>query len=286
VAYSTSPYRNPIIGWMQDLEDMTLTDLAEWYKRWYAPNNATLVVAGDVQANEVFELAEKYFGELPAVSFEPVKKRQEIPQVGIRRAIIKQTAKVPYLLMGYKVPVLNSVTDEDEADVYALEMLAGVLSGGGSSRLTSDLVREQQIASSISAGFDLYSRLPSLFTFDGVPTDKYDLNALEQAVYKQIKRLKTELVSEQELTRIKAQVIAASVYEKDSNFYQAMQLGRLETVGLSWKKEAQYVDKLKQVTPEQIQAVAHKYFNEDQLTVVYMQPEAVATESNKKAGGK
>lgn len=275
IAYSTSPYRNPIIGWMQDLEDMSLSDLADWYKRWYAPNNATLVVVGDIQADKVFALAEKYFGDLPAVTFDPVKKRQEIPQLGVRRALIKQTAKVPYLLMGYKVPVLNSVSAEDATDVYALEMLSGILSGGGSSRLVSSVVREQQIAASISAGFDMYSRLPSLFTFDGVPTEKNDLKTLENAVYAEIKKLQTELVGEAELARIKAQVIASSVYEKDSNFYQAMQLGRLETVGLGWQKEAEYVTKLKQVTAEQVQAVAKKYFVDDHLTVVYMQPEII-----------
>jgi len=276
-AYIASPYKNPIIGWMQDLESMTVEDLAAWYKRWYAPNNATLVVVGDVQAAEVFKLAEKYFGDIPSVDFKAVKKRQQIPQLGIKRSVIKQTAKLPYLLMGYKVPVLNSVSDDKE--IYALEMLSGVLSGGSSARLNAELVRNQQVAASISAGFNLHSRLPALFMFDGVPTEKNTVEDLEKAIAEQIQLLKDKLVSVQELERIKAQVIAASVYEKDSNFYQAMQLGQLETVGLGWQKEAEYVGKLKAVTAQQIQQVAKKYFIDDHLTVVVMEP-IVSKETN------
>lgn len=269
-AYITSPYKSPVIGWMQDLEQMTLADLAAWYQRWYAPNNATLVVVGDVKADEVFALAEKYFADIPKVEFEAVKKRQEIAQLGVRRTVVKQKAELPYLLMGYKVPVLNSV--EDETEVYALEMLSGILSGGASARLNAELVRGQQVAANASAGFDLYARLPTLFMFDGVPTQGNSLVTLESAVLEQIEKLKTSLVLPKELQRIKAQVIAAAVYEKDSNFYQAMQLGKLETIGLAWQKEAEYVDKLKAVSAQQIQAVAKKYFIDEHLTVVYMEP--------------
>ena len=270
MAYTTSPYRNPIIGWMQDLDDMKLADLAAWYKQWYAPNNATLVVVGDVQAAEVFELAEQYFAAIPAVNFKPVKQRIEVPQVGLRRGIVKQTAKVPYLLMGYKVPVLNSLKNPD--DVYALEVLSGILSGGSSARLESNLVRGSQIASSASAGYDMNARLPTLFLFDGVPVDGRSVDELESALLQQIKLLQDKPVAQKELDRIKAQVIASSVYEKDSNFYQGMQLGMLETVGVGWQKSADYVEKVKAVNAKQIQQVANKYLIEDHLTVVQMLP--------------
>lgn len=270
LAYTSSPYRNPIIGWMQDLEDMKLVDLAAWYKRWYAPNNATLVVVGDVHAKRVFALAEQYFGGVPAVEFVPIKQRVEVLQLGVRRAVVKQKAQVPYVLMGYKVPVLNSTDNEQE--VYALEVLSGVLSSGGSSRLASNLIRGSQIAANASAGYDMNARLPTLFLFDGVPADGKTATELESAINEQIKSLKTSPVSNKELDRIKAQVIASAVYEKDSNFYQAMQLGMLETVGVGWEKEAEYVDKVKSITAEQIQAVAKKYLIEDHLTVVHMLP--------------
>ena len=270
MAFTSSPYRNPIIGWMQDLDDMTLADLGAWYQQWYAPNNATLVIVGDIQATTVFELAEQYFGGIPAVEFKVVKQRVEVPQLGIRRGIVKQTAKAPYLLMGYKVPVLNSV--EHDEDIYALEVLSGILSGGSSARLVANLVRGSQVATSVSAGYDMNSRLANLFLFDGVPTQGHSVDALEKAIIEQINLLKTEPVSKKELDRIKAQVVAASVYEKDSNFYQGMQLGMLETVGVGWQKSAEYVEKVKAVSAERIQYVANKYLIEDHLTVVYMLP--------------
>jgi len=275
MAFTSSPYRNPIIGWMQDLDDMKLLDLAAWYKQWYAPNNATLVIVGDVQAATVFKLVEQYFGDIPAVNFKPVKQRVEVAQLGIRRGIVKQTAKVPYLLMGYKVPVLNSIENDD--DVYALEVLSGILSGGSSTRLMANLIRGSQIAASVSAGYDMNSRLANLFLFDGVPTQGRSVEALETAVLEQIELLKNEPVSKKELARIKAQVIASSVYEKDSNFYQGMQLGMLETVGIGWQKSTEYVDKVKAVSAENIQYVANKYLIEDHLTVVYMLPEDAQT---------
>ncbi|ORU93523.1 MAG: peptidase M16 [Cycloclasticus sp. symbiont of Bathymodiolus heckerae] len=271
LAYTSSPYRNPIIGWMQDLEDMQLADLADWYKQWYSPNNATLVVVGDVDAQQVFALAEQYFSNILEVSFKSVKKRIEVPQVGIRRSIVKQQAKVPYVLMGYKVPVLNSV--EDDADIYALEVLSGILSGGSSARLPSRLVRGSQVASSVSAGYDMAARLPTLFLFDGVPAKGVSAEQLESALLEQIQLLQTSPVEQKELDRIKAQVIASSVYEKDSNFYQAMQIGMLETTGVGWQKGEQYVDKIKAISVENIQAVAKKYLIEDHLTVVHMQPQ-------------
>ena len=191
----------------------------------------------------------------------------------MRRGVVKQTAKVPYLLMGYKVPVLNTV--ENDSDVYALEVLAGILSGGSSARLPARLVRGAQIASSASAGFDMNSRLRTLFLFDGVPTHGNSVQALEKAIVEQIGVLQSELVEQKELNRIKAQVIASAVYEKDSNFYQAMQLGILETVGVGWQKHSQYVDKVKAITAEQIHNVAKKYLIDDHLTVVHMLPQEV-----------
>jgi len=284
MAYVTTPYRNPIIGWMEDLQSMKLTDLADWYQRWYAPNNATLVVVGDVKAENVFSLAEKYFADIPEVPFETVREFKEVDQVGIRRGVVKQKAKLPYLLMGYHVPSLR--TSVNDQDAYALEVLSGILSGGNSARLPANLVRGEQVASEVSVGYDLNARLSTLFLFDGVPAGEHSLGDLEKSVLDQLALLKKNRVTEQELARIKAQVIAASVYEKDSNFYQAMQLGMLETVGVGWQKEQEYVAKVKAVTAEQLQKVAKKYFVEDHLTVVYMEPQALNSEKMvKQVGG-
>ena len=287
-AFINSSYQQPIIGWMEDLDSMRLEDLSQWYKTWYAPNNATLVVAGDVDPEQVRGWAEKYFGVLKPSKILPPKPRREVEQMGERRITVKVPAKVPYLLMGYKVPVMN--TAQDEKDIYALEVLAGVLDGGDSSRLSRRLVRESEIATSAGAGYDPYARQQTLFLFDGTPREGHTIKELESAIKKQIVNIQKELPSQQELDRVKAQVMASSVYEKDSVFYQAMQLGTLETVGVGWQKKDEYLKKIQQVTADQVTAVAKKYLNDDALTVAILDPQVIDTNKTRKgsrvAGGR
>jgi len=290
-AFINSSYQQPIIGWMEDLDSMQLSDLSDWYQTWYAPNNATLVVAGDVDPQQVKAWAEKYFGVLKPSKITPPKPRREVAQKGERRIIVKVPAKVPYLLMGYKVPVLKTLLKEqkDTADIYALEVLAGVLDGGQSSRLSHQLVREKEIASSAGAGYDPYARQQTLFLFDGSPRAGHTVEELEMAIKEQIKNIQTTAPSAQELDRVKAQVMASSVYEKDSVFYQAMQLGTLETVGVGWQKKDEYLKKIQQVTAQQVQAVAKKYLTDDGLTVAVLDPQPIdATKQgvHRAAGGR
>ncbi|WP_455198752.1 M16 family metallopeptidase [Kaarinaea lacus] len=270
-AFVNSPYHHPIIGWMDDLENMTVDDMRQWYSNWYAPNNATLVVAGDVDHKEVFELAKKYYGQVEPRPVPSIKPQKEIKQRGMRRITVKGHEKVPYFIMGYKMPVVK--TAEIDWEPYAIDMLASVLDGGESARFTKELVGGQQIATSVGVGYNLYSRLDDLLLVDGTPVKGKTIADLENAIREQIEKLKTELVSQEELDRIKAQVVASKVYEKDSIFYQAMQIGTLETVGLDWRLMDEYVDRLKAVTPEQIQAVAKKYLVDDHLTVAVLEPE-------------
>jgi len=270
-AYVASPYRNPVIGWPGDLEELRLEDIKDWYRLWYAPNNAILVVAGDVDPEQVFDLAEKHFGPLKAETIAPPKTRQEPPQTGEKRIQVKAPAQEPYLLMGYKAPAVADAAEEWEP--YALEMLASVLDGGGSARLARELVRGTQVAASAGASYSGFSRLPGLFMFDGVPAKGQDIPDLETALRAQVERVRTEPVDPEELERIRTQLIANKVYEKDSVFYQAMQLGQLEAVGLGWELADRYVEKLAAVTPEQIQAVARKYLIPDRLTVAVLDPQ-------------
>ena len=276
-AFMSSPYQNPIIGWMDDLKSLTVDDLKDWYGRWYAPNNATLVVVGAVKASEVFELAENYFGKLKPSDLKPLKPRLEVAQLGSRNITVKAPAKLPYLLMGYKVPVVNTATEEWEP--YALEVLAGVLAGSGSARFPRELVREKQIAAGVTTGYDLFARQDDLWVIDATPAEGHSIKELRQAIDKQIKRIKTELVSEAELARIKAQVVAHKVYEQDSVFYQAMQMGLLETVGAGWQKLDEYPERIRAVTAEQVQAVARKYLVEDGLTVGILEPQSLTENS-------
>ncbi len=269
-AYQTHPYRRPIIGWMDDLQNMTGQDARDWYARWYAPNNATLVVAGDVKADEVIAMAKRYFGVLPARVL-PVRKPQDEPaQIGEKRIEVKVPAQLPYLVMAWHAPTLKD-WDKDTMP-YALQILGGVLSGNDSARLQKSLVKTQQIAVDASAGYDAVARGPSMFLIDATPAEGKSVADLEQAIRAEIQRIQDEGISEAELARVKAQVIAADVYQRDSLFYQAMQLGEYVTAGLPPEALAHRVDKLRAVTAADVQAAARQWLKDDRLSVASLDP--------------
>ncbi|HEY0719824.1 MAG TPA: pitrilysin family protein [Gammaproteobacteria bacterium] len=272
-AFQVSPYHHPVIGWMTDLEHLDVADLRQWYQKWYAPNNATLVVVGDVKSDEVFALAKKYFGDYQPSTIEPPKPRNEPPQLGERRIVVKAPAELPSLIMGYQAPSLHSTDAPWKA--YALEVLAALFDGGESARLARELVRGQQIAASASASYGLTDRLGTLFTFSGTPANGHDIASLEQALRTQVRRVRDEMISNDELTRIKAQVTAAKVYERDSVFYQAMQIGTLATVGLDWHEADRYAERINAITAEQVRAVAREFLIDDHLTVAQLDPQPI-----------
>jgi zinc protease len=269
-AYRALPYRNPVIGWMSDIESMTVEDLREWYRLWYAPNNATLVVVGDVQPEQVLRLAKKHFGPLKAEPTPKVHGLREPPQHGIIRTQVRAPARQPYLLLGYKTPVVGST--EEEWEPYALEMLAAILDGGESARLSRNLIRGREIAVSAGAGYSAFSRFSSMLTMSGIPRDGHTVEELETALRQEVARLREKPVTEQELARVRAQVVAGEVYQLDSVMYQAMQIGLLETLGQRWQLADEYVDRINAVTAEQVQAVARKYLIENNLTVASLDP--------------
>ena len=280
-AYQESPYRRPVIGWMDDLQHLAAQDARDWYARWYVPNNATLVVAGDVKADDVIALAKRYFGVLPARAL-PVRKPQDEPaQIGEKRIVVKAPAKVPYLLMAWHAPVLRDWR-KDTAP-YALEILAGVLSGNDSARLQQALVKTRQIAVSASAGYDDVSRGPGMFMIDATPAPGKSVDALEKAIRDQIGRLQRDGISEAELARVKAQVIAADVYRRDSLFYQAMQLGEYVTAGLPPEALAQRVDKLRAVTAKDVQAAAKQWLQDEDLSVGVLDPQPLQPQPHRAA---
>ncbi|MFZ2727314.1 MAG: pitrilysin family protein [Methylococcaceae bacterium] len=270
LAFSNSPYKHPVIGWPDDIAHYSVEDLQGWYQRWYAPNNATLIIVGDVNTNDVFNLAEKYFADLKTSEIKAIKPQTEIEQLGTRKMTVKVPAKLPSLLMGYKVPSLK--TAEHDWEAYALEVLAGVLDGGNSARLSKELIRGSQLAVAAGAGYDLTARLNTLFELEATPAEGKSVWDLEYALKNQVRQLQNQLIDNEELQRIKAQVLATDIYQRDSNFYQAMQLGHLETVGLGWQKADEYVNKVNQVTAEQVREVARKYLIEDHLNVAYLEP--------------
>lgn len=280
-AYQESPYRRPVIGWMDDLQHMTAQDARDWYARWYAPNNATLVVAGDVKAGDVIAMAKRYFGAIPARAL-PVRKPQNEPeQIGEKRVVVKVPAKVPYLLMAWHAPVLRDW--EKDTAPYALQILAGVLSGNDSARLQDSLVKTQQIAVSTSAGYDAIARGPGMFMIDATPAPGRTTDELEKAIHGQIERVQRDGVSDAELARVKAQVIAADVYQRDSLFYQAMQLGEYVTAGLPPEALAHRVEKLRAVSAGEVQAAAKQWLQDDQLSVGVLDPQALQPQTRRPA---
>jgi len=270
-AYQAHPYRRPIIGWMDDLSSMTAQDARDWYARWYAPNNATLVVAGDVKADEVVALARKYFGVLPKRALPERKTQAEPPQLGEKRIVVKAPAQLPYLLMAWHAPKLKDWAQDIEP--YALQILAGVLSGNDSARLQKTLVKTQQIAVNASAGYDPVARGPAMFMIDATPAAGKSVAALERAIRAEIARIQREGISDAELARVKAQVIAADVYQQDSLFYQAMQLGDYVIAGLPPEALAGRVDKLRAVTASEVQAVAQKWLQDERVNVAELDPQ-------------
>ena len=281
--YHVHPYGRPVVGWMNDLENMTAADAREWYKTWYAPNNATLVVVGDVNAQDVLKLAKQHFGPLKPHALPARKPQVEPEQKGERRVVVKAQAKLPYLLMGFHVPSLQDA--DKDVDPYALEILAGVLNGNASARLNQNLVRQSQIAIDVDAGYDMVQRgRQSIFVLDGTPSEGKSVAELEAALLNEIEKIKTGGVTQEELQRVKAQVIAADVYQRDSMFYQAMQIGNLETAGFSWRILKDYPAKLQAVTAEQVQAVAKKYFSRDNLTVATLDPQPIDPNDNTPKG--
>jgi zinc protease len=273
-AYRVHPYRHPVIGWMSDLQAMRVENVREWYRRWYTPSNAILVVVGDVEPKEVFALAQKYFGPLPARPVTRPAEAVEPQQDAERRLRIALPAEVPYLLMGYHVPVYTSAGRDGiaEWEPYALSILAGVLDGGQASRFERELVRDRKIAASIDIDYPAVSRSPNLFMIDATPTRGHSASELEQAIRAQIARVREQPVSDEELKRVKAQVVASNVYSRDSVFYQAMQIGSMVTDGLDWRLLDDYVERLNAVTAGQVQAVARKYLVDTNLTVAVLDP--------------
>ena len=273
-AYTSSPYSQPVIGWMHDLDRLTIEDIRDWYHRYYQPGNATLVIVGDVQLEEVQTLAERYFAPL---SNQPVPSQRpplELPGGAERHLTLTLPVQMPSLLMGFNVPSLTTAKQAWEA--HALRLLSAILDGGYSARLASHLERGDAVAISSSADYDSLTRGDSLFMLSGVPNQSRDisLEQLEQALWKQIDEIKQNPPSQQELNRVQAQLTASLVYAQDSISHQANQIGMLESVGLPWSLVDEDIAALQQITPEQISEVARRYLVPDRLTLAHVLPTA------------
>ena len=283
-ALRSHPYRAPVIGWMSDLENMRAEDAREWYQRWYAPNNALVVVVGDVDPQEVFALAERYFGPLKPKALPERKPQDEPAQRGVRRVTVKAPAELSSLIMGYRAPVLRD--PEQDWEPYALEMLAGVLDGNEAARLNSSLVRGEKIALAVDAGYESTQRGPGMFLVSGTPAAGKTVAELEQALRREFAKVMNEGVSESELKRVRAQVVAAQVFQRDSIVFQARQIGALEITGYSHQAIDLMIRKLQEVTAAQVHEVARKYLVDDSLTIAVLDPQPLPGKPDAAAQGR
>lgn len=275
-AFQNHPYGQPVIGWMSDISQIDRKQLRDWQRRWYAPNNARLVVVGDVDPEEIFDMAEEHFGAIPSREVTPTPRRQEPVQRGARNVSLHLPAQTEYLLIGYKTPVMAQLPKKQRWEAYALSMLTSILDGGNASRLSKRLVRDQKIAAGAGAAYSLYSARNSLLVLDATPNPGHTAEEMERALLAEIAELQAQPVTEAELQRARAQVIAHMVYAQDSLRHRAYMVGMLETNGLGWEVEQQLVAGYQAVTAAQVQEVAQRYLTDYARTTVTVHPLDVA----------
>jgi zinc protease len=282
-AWVAHPYRRPIIGWQSDLASLTPSDVRDFYRRWYRPANAAVVVAGDVDVAQVRAWAERHYGQIAAAPVPARKPQTEPAQHGARRVVFRGRTQQPLLFLGYRAPTLAHPTaeDTDSRDALALVLLAGVLDGHSAARLERALVQGRpagaavgpRLADSVGAGFDVDGRGPALFLLTATPVKGVPPERLEAALKAEVQRVAREGVSAAELQRVKHQWAAAEVFQRDSLFAQARELGSHWAQGWPVDASATLLQRLNAVTPEQVQAVARRYFDDDRMTAGLLLPE-------------
>jgi zinc protease len=272
-AFAAHPYKWPTIGWMQDLENMGWRDARAWYKQWYAPNNAIIVVVGDVEPEKVLDWARRYYGALASKAIPARKTLGEPPQRGLKRVMVKAPAELPYVRLGYKAPVLRDIAKDWEP--FAISLLAELLGGSDAARLHQVLVRERRIATSVGADYEMVSRGPGMVFVEAAAAQGRSGSDLEAGVREVIAGIAAAGVTAEELNRAKVQLLAQLVYKRDSFFAQALELGELESTGLSYRYADRVPERLKAVTAEQIQAAAARYLVDDGLTVAELDPQSL-----------
>lgn len=278
LALPSSPKGESVIGPMDELESITLNDLKDWYKTWYAPNNATLVIVGDVEPTEVLNAVKRYFGELKPST---LPKRPAVTQKGFRgyqQVESEQAVQVPVLLMGYNVPSLVTAGANNEKQTYALSLAQDVLDGGLSARLESRLVREQGLLTTVGTSYDLLDRGDGLFLIQATPREGVSLAQAQQAIISEIDKLATDPIAADEIERAKTNTVTGLVYAQDSMEGQARMIGSLQSIGLDDRLLAKLPSKLDSVTIADIQAASKKYLVKDNLTVMHIIPPKEATQ--------
>ena len=271
IAYPTSHYRQPVIGHMKNLQNIQLKDVKKCYQDWYTPNNAVLIIVGDVDAENALRQVQKYFGDIPSRNTPPRNDVLEFDRVGYRHMELNLAVKVPNLYMAWNVRSL--ATAKNPQDAYALTIIKNVLDSGISSRLQDRLVRDKKVLTALSVSYDPYNRGDSLFSVSALPADGISLQEAEKAIQDEINILKTELIQPKEVERVTAKFVANLIYSQDDIVGQSKMIGNLEINGLSYRLIDQLPQHFETVTPQDIQRVANIYFVRDNLSTLYLSSE-------------
>jgi len=264
-AFKVHPYHNPVIGWMSDIASIDSEDLVFHYKNFYSPDNAVIVVSGDVTAEELFEKIKKMFGTISKGKQRVPVTSKEPPQRGEKRVSLKKEAKLPYILAAYHVPRFP------HEDSIPLDVLSTILSGK-SGRLYKALVREGKIALNVFASYDGFTIDPYLFFLGGTVVPGREIEALEEALFAVIEKIRITPPSDREVQKAKNQAEASFIMSQDSIFYQAYIIGMFEMLG-DWRLKDRYLEEIKKITPEDVQRVVKKYFSKENRTVGILIPE-------------
>jgi zinc protease len=265
LAFHAHPYGQPIIGWTVDLQRITPEEIRAFYKTYYVPNNALLVVAGDFEAASVLARVRATFGAIPRGAEPPAVTAAEPAQNGERRVLVQKTAELPIVYLGYHVP------NQKSPDAAALEVLSVVLAAGRTSRLYRDLIHERQLALEAGGDYSYFSLDPNLFWFWATPLPGQTAQALEKELLGHMERLGREPVSDLELTRAKNQVEASFVFQEDSVHRRASLLARFELIG-GYALKDKYLESIRAVTAADVQRVAGRYFSSDTKNVGILLP--------------
>src|SRR5262245_15572576 len=276
-AYTAHPYGWPVVGWMHDLEVVTLEDVKQYRQVMYAPDNALLVIAGDVTPDTLQPKVKTFFGGIPSSTPPPKVRAVEPPQHGERRVTLKRPASLPVYVASYHVPNLENDNS------FALSLLAVILGGSRSARLQRSLVEEKALVLSSDADYDLTSRDPSLFSLSMRVAPGKRWQDAEAALYQEVEKLKKQPVTEKELERAKNLVESTLIYGQDSLFYRALQLGEYASLG-DWSLILKVVPGIRAVTGADLQRVAQTYLTEDNRTVGLLIPEGTPVRESPDAG--
>ena len=265
IGFSYHPHRRPIIGFMADIERISRDNVFEWYRRYYNPGNAVIVIAGDVIPEQAYALVKRYFGAIVGYKVEELEFA-EPPQKGERRFEYCREVQMPALAIQYHTVTIS------HQDVSALDVLAMILSYGMSSRFEQNLVRDKGLATTANV-YHVNYKYGGNFIIFGIPQADIALADLENAIYREIDSLKTVAVLDAELRKAKNQALASAVYQQDSPAGIGMRLGSWEIEAGGWEKLNKYFEEIQEVSKEDIIRVAQTYLTKDNRTVGYLLPE-------------